>query len=400
MIFIVGTGIGDLKDLSCKVIDILESAEFIAGFEHSFSILKGLSLRAQLCELDIRKALKEDSIAKLVSRLRSYRTSVLLVSGNPLLFSYARKIMQRLYVGEFEVIPAVSSVVYLASRLGVDVNDICMVSGHNSHDLISSHAKVLFLLQEGCVVGYFVKNEDDYKGLLSVLAKRNVRVYMGFELGTSEEFVYSFRPSEGNPGYLGGRCVLIIKAEDLALNPFPCNRNLGFEGIPISREWSRSLVVHALDPQKGDVVWDVGAGSGATSIWLSSLVGWSGKVYAVEKVKQRFDMLRENVFPYPNIIPVFGDICEVLQKLPLPKAVHIGGGITKDMLWGIFSKCGKGTRFVAAITTVDSLVEFSSLLDKISFEVEMYARFSSKSLGVKRGFVGEHVLYLLRGVVL
>jgi len=232
------------------------------------------------------------------------------------------------------------------------------------------------------------------------LSNFDVTITAGFELGTAGEVIHVFSPSDDTPPYEGRRCVLIVRGRGFCLSKFPGNEELEFDGIPISRWWSRSLVVHALNPVRGEIIWDLGAGSGATSIWISSLVGSSGRVYAVERVKARYELLERNVFAYPNIVPILGDVLEVLGLLPLPDAIHIGGGMQKEILRKIFSECSGDTRFASAIATVDSLGEFSAITDIISFDVEMYMRFSSRLLGKKRAFVGEHVLYVLKGVVL
>jgi FkbM family methyltransferase len=59
-------------------------------------------------------------------------------------------------------------------------------------------------------------------------------------------------------------------------------------------------------PKPGDVVWDAGAYSGATTCLLASLVGPTGKVYAFEPDDLNFVYLEKNIAHHgiTNVIPV------------------------------------------------------------------------------------------------
>jgi FkbM family methyltransferase len=59
-------------------------------------------------------------------------------------------------------------------------------------------------------------------------------------------------------------------------------------------------------PRPGDTVWDVGAHAGATSYFLSQLVGDKGKVYAFEPDPHNYEYLLRNIEMHHlgNVIPV------------------------------------------------------------------------------------------------
>lgn len=59
-------------------------------------------------------------------------------------------------------------------------------------------------------------------------------------------------------------------------------------------------------PQPGDVVWDVGAHAGATTYFLSQMVGPTGRVYAFEPDEQNFEYLLKNIEHHKlvNVTPV------------------------------------------------------------------------------------------------
>ncbi len=60
------------------------------------------------------------------------------------------------------------------------------------------------------------------------------------------------------------------------------------------------------EPKDGDVVWDVGAHAGATTYFLSQMVGSAGRVYAFEPDETNFQYLLKNIELHHlrNVVPV------------------------------------------------------------------------------------------------
>jgi len=403
MIYLLGTGLNHINDLSLKATEILKKAELIVGFKHSLDIPKALNCTGEIEELDIYASLKTEKIDELILRLKEKKDAVVVVGGSPLIFSYARKMALRLKKDEYEYVCAPSSIEYLSEKTGVELNKVAIVSGHNSADLIKTRSICLSLLKMGRRVGYYVKNETDidtlFRMLLVDVKDLPLEIHAGFELGTEREKILEVNRYEDFI-YEHGRWIVLIAPGDKNSLPieFPENTGLDTEGIPVSREWSRSLVTHSLKIKPGEVVWDLGAGSGATSIWLASLTGCTGKVYGIEKHVGRYEKCRANTAPYPNIVVQLGDFNEMIHELPLPDAVHIGGGFEETTLERVFGLLPSGTRFACALATVDSVVILKRLKN-IEYTCEMYTRSCARDLGGKTAFVGEHVFYLFKGEV-
>lgn len=402
MIYLLGTGLNCIDDLSNKAINILKQADLIVGFKHSLTIPRQLQCRGEIEEMDIYSSLKDEKIEELIETMKKKENAVVCVGGSPIIFSYTRKIAEKLQPDLFQYIHSSSSIEYLSEKHGVELNDLSLVSGHNSNDLLKSHAVCLQLIKMGRKIGYFVKNEDDLMSLLVLLFRQSdsfgLTIYAGYELGTDEEKIFVI-DDLNTFDYTHGRWILLIvpnrqRTENIQ---FPKNNQLCTSGIPVSREWSRSLITHSLDIQPSEMIWDLGAGSGASSIWLASLTGCFGKVYAVEKDEVRYDLLVKNTSLHPNIIPCLGDFHHIVNQLPSPDCVHIGGGFSTERLQSLFKLLPTGTRFACALATVDSFVALKQVKD-ISYDCEMYTRSTSRNLGGKTAFVGEHVFYLFKGV--
>jgi FkbM family methyltransferase len=81
---------------------------------------------------------------------------------------------------------------------------------------------------------------------------------------------------------------------------------MGFFFPSIPEEDPLDQYTHWYTPKPGDVVWDAGAYSGATTCLLAAMVGPTGKVYAFEPDDLNFAYLTKNIAHHgiTNVIPV------------------------------------------------------------------------------------------------
>jgi precorrin-6Y C5,15-methyltransferase (decarboxylating) len=88
----------------------------------------------------------------------------------------------------------------------------------------------------------------------------------------------------------------------------------------------RLLVLGELALHPGQIIWDIGAGTGSVSIEIARLFPTS-KVYAIEKTAAGSTLITQNChrFGVENIISIHGTAPEVLQNLPSGDRVFIGG---------------------------------------------------------------------------
>jgi precorrin-6Y C5,15-methyltransferase (decarboxylating) len=95
----------------------------------------------------------------------------------------------------------------------------------------------------------------------------------------------------------------------------------------ITKSEIRAVSLAKLQLRPGQVLWDLGAGSGSVSIEASVLVG-DGRVIAVEKNENRIDQIKFNLdqFDVANVDVVQAVLPDGLEDLPLPDRIFIGGG--------------------------------------------------------------------------
>ena len=105
----------------------------------------------------------------------------------------------------------------------------------------------------------------------------------------------------------------------------------------ITKREIRALALAALAPVPGQLLWDVGAGSGSIGIeWMRTHP--ASRAIAVEPRADRRDRILRNAaaLGVPGLVVVPGAAPEALAGLPRPDAVFIGGGVTAE---GVVQAC-------------------------------------------------------------
>ena len=95
----------------------------------------------------------------------------------------------------------------------------------------------------------------------------------------------------------------------------------------ITKREIRAVTLSSLAPRRGELLWDIGAGSGSVAIeWM--LADPSLRAIAIERRPDRAARIRRNAaaFGVPGLEVVEGEAPEVLGSLPKPDAIFIGGG--------------------------------------------------------------------------
>ena len=97
----------------------------------------------------------------------------------------------------------------------------------------------------------------------------------------------------------------------------------------ITKRESRALTLSALAPRRGELLWDVGAGSGSVAIeWM--LADESLNAMAIEHHGERAARIARNAAAcgVPHLGLIEGSAPAAFDGLPAPNAIFIGGGAT------------------------------------------------------------------------
>lgn len=121
-------------------------------------------------------------------------------------------------------------------------------------------------------------------------------------------------------------------------------------------------------PRSGDVVWDAGAHAGATSYFLSQLVGPHGKVYAFEPDDRNFEYLIRNIEMHDmkNVVPVKKALSDKTGTATFHMDGTMNAGIGEYLVYS-----GSGCfKTVPTITIADACREFGEVPAYIKMDIE------------------------------
>ncbi len=139
----------------------------------------------------------------------------------------------------------------------------------------------------------------------------------------------------------------------------------------ITKREVRALTLSALAPAPGELLWDVGGGSGSVAIeWLRAHPSCSA--ISVERNTERVGRIQQNAtrLGVPELLVVAGRAPQALQGLPAPDAVFIGGGLGVDgLVEGCWNNLRPGGRLVANAVTLESQADLVSWRTRLGGEL-------------------------------
>ncbi len=285
------------------------------------------------------------------------KPTVVLASGDPFFYGVGATLSRHIPASEMMVIPAPSSFSLAASRLGWPLQDVTTLSLHGRPiDLIRPHLhpgrKILALTSDG-------KGPADLAALLVVAGFRQSVLTVLEALGGPQEKVSQQKAVDFALGDINDLniCGIEVKADEDA-RILPVIAGLADELFEhdgqITKREIRAMTLSALAPRRGELMWDIGAGSGSIGIeWM--LADPSLRAIAIEASSERAARIRRNAanFGVPGLTIVAGDAPDALAGLPTPDAIFIGGGGSDaGVLDAAISQLRSGGRLVAnAVTT-------------------------------------------------
>ena len=144
------------------------------------------------------------------------------------------------------------------------------------------------------------------------------------------------------------------------------------EKVPITKEEVRVIQISKARLKPGQIVYDIGCGSGSISIEAALQIESSGKVLAVDYDKNAVELTEKNMrkFNLSNISVIHGNAKEKILELENADTIFIGGtgGDTKEIVELSENKLKSGGRIVIGIILIETLYSVLQILDKLQFE--------------------------------
>ena len=155
----------------------------------------------------------------------------------------------------------------------------------------------------------------------------------------------------------------------------------------ITRRPMRALTLSALAPKAGELLWDIGGGSGSISIeWL--LCHSTTQAIAIEQNETRAQRISENsaALGVDRLRVINGNAPDCLEELEKPDCVFVGGGLNDDLVQYLVGNLAKGTRIVCNAVTLESEALLTKTCHSLGGELLRIELSHAGALGNKHGW--------------
>ncbi len=330
---IIGIGDDGLQDLKPSARQALDQANLIIGGDRHLAMLPD----------DGRKRKTWPSpLMQLVEEILARRgePTCILATGDPMHFGIGVTFAKHLPPEEMVVYPAPSAFSLAAARLGWDLAKSATITLHGRPlaSLISHLApdkRILALSDSG-------KTPAEVTALLTSLGYGSSDLIVLEHMGGPEEEIHRGVASDFSDRQFKDFNTIAIQCrpnpDALVLSTAPGLSDDAFaHDGQLTKKDIRAATVSALEPLPGQLLWDIGAGSGSIGIeWMRAAD--HSRAIAVEAISSRVRLIEQNRnnLGVPELKIIEGKAPAVCAGLAEPDAVFIGGGILAE---GMFDAC-------------------------------------------------------------
>ncbi len=143
------------------------------------------------------------------------------------------------------------------------------------------------------------------------------------------------------------------------------------EKVPITKEEVRVIQISKARLCPGQLVYDVGCGSGSISVEAAIQVESSGKVLAIDYDENAIKLTKKNVekFGLSNVLLIHGNAKEKITGLEPADAIFVGGTgkDTAEIVELCQDKLKAGGRIVIGTILIETLYAVLQILEKLQF---------------------------------
>ena len=372
---IIGIGENGLKDLADASLAALERAEVVFGSPRHLAMVD---------HPDKRPWPVPFSLSPLIA-LRG-RPVAALVSGDPFWHGAGGSLAQELRAGEWRAYPGISVPSLVAARLGWRLEEVTCLGLHAApveklRRHLTEGARLIVTLRDGAApsaLAAYLASQGFGPSVLHVME----------HLGGPRERLCRHAASDDLPRCENlVACAIEVRGGKGLPQSSGLDDDLFDHDGQITKRPVRALALSALAPRPGELLWDLGTGSGSVGIeWLLSHP--RNRAVGVERDPARATRARANAasFGVPQFDIRQGDALKLLPGLPAPDAVFVGGGLDAPLLDALWARLAGGTRIVAHGVTLETeglLVRAQARLGGTLLRIELS---QAAPLGSRRGW--------------
>lgn len=350
---VVGIGDDGWEGLSPAAREAIHAADLVVGGDRHLALIPAGAYETRAWTSPIR-----DAVADLASE--KPRQVCILASGNPLLFGVGTLVAEAFPNGQVRIMPHLSAFSLTCARLHWPETEANLISlCGRAKERLNAHlfdgARLIVLSADG-------KTPVEVTALLCERGFEQSTVHVLEHLGGAGETVHRFDAAAlGNfAEFADLNTIAIDCVAGAGATVHPVVPGLADEAYEhdgqITKQEVRAITLARLAPCPGELLWDIGAGSGSIAIeWMRSAEG--ARAIAVERMKERAARARANAnrLGVPDLRIIRGLAPDVLSDLPRPDAIFVGGGLAADgLLDACWQALSPGGRLVANVVTLES----------------------------------------------
>ncbi len=321
---------------------------------------------------------------------RRGRRVVVLATGDPMWFGVGVTLARHFSAEDYEIFPTVGAFSLAAARLGWPIAETETITLHGRPldsltRVLAPGARILALADSG----------DSPRAVAALLVARGygasvvtVLEHLGGPSETRRASIATAWPPApcADLNTIAVECRADAGVVPLSRVPGLADDAFEHDG-QITKHAVRAATLAALAPLPGELLWDVGAGSGSVAIdWLRA--GRRMRAIAIERDATRAAACRRNAarLGVPELIVIEGEAPAALAGLRAPDAVFVGGGLTRPELVELCWRALKpGGRLVANAVTVEGEAALIALRAKLGGSLTRLAITHAEPLG---GYLG------------
>jgi precorrin-6Y C5,15-methyltransferase (decarboxylating) len=376
-IYIIGIGDDGLEGLTGTTRRIVEQAELLIGEESTLPESVGGEQLVLGGNLD-------DAVKQIAAT--HHRRIVVLASGDPLFYGFARYLCDHLGEDRFEVIPHVSSMQLAFARVKESWEE-AYLTNLASHSLDSVAEKIRIMDK----IGLFTTEASPPAEVARALLDRGIDYFSAYvceNLGSPDERVTKSELSDlTGQTFAPLNVMILVRRPDAPDRPREWigqrlfgNPDSAFlqskpkHGLLTPAE-VRAMALAELDIGPSSVVWDIGAGSGSVAIEAAGIAR-DGTTYAIEMDPGDHELIKANAekFGRSNLIAVLGRAPEAWQDLLDPDCVFVGGTgrEVKSIVESAYKRLKPGGRLVANVASIENVAEGFEALRRTDGDVNCW----------------------------
>ncbi len=354
---LIGIGEDGIEGLTPAVRKLLAQAHLVVGGARHLALAGPLSAETMTWPSPLA-----DAIPKILARRGS--PVCVLASGDPFFYGVGTLLGAHVGPHEMQCFPAPSAFSLAAARLHWSLQDCCLMSLHGRE-----LERIMPALQPGAKILCLSWDETTPPRLAKLLCERGFgqsRIVVMEAMGGQRERV---RAATAEAFALDAIDPLNLVALDIAATAQSrvlavasglADSCFETDGQLTKRE-VRAVTLSSLAPRRGELLWDVGAGSGSIAIeWLLS--DPANRAIAIEAREDRASLIKRNAqnLGVPHIEIITGTAPEAFANLPRPQAIFIGGGASdQKLLDAAYAALPPGGRLVVNAVTLEAEAELA-----------------------------------------